>query len=110
MSANSLTVNQPIVGDESDQVFSQAAELFGMLSTPIRLRILNTLCDGEKNVTTLLTSIATTQSNLSQHLGAMYKAGILSKRRAGNQIFYSIRNQQAVAVCRAVCNQIATQL
>jgi DNA-binding transcriptional ArsR family regulator len=96
--------------DESTVVFEQAAQLFSMLSTPIRLRVLNVLCDGEKNVTTLLQNIPSTQSNLSQHLAAMYRAGILSKRRAGNQIFYAIKNQQAVTVCRSVCNQIATEI
>ncbi len=98
------------VADESAVVFEQAAQLFSMLSTPIRLRILNTLCDGEKNVTSLLEAIPTTQSNLSQHLSTMFLAGILSKRREGNQMFYAIRNQQAVTVCRSVCNQIATDL
>ncbi len=101
---------EPSNTDESTLVFEQAAELFGMLSTPIRLRVLNVLCEGEQNVSTLLQNIPSTQSNLSQHLAAMYRAGILSKRRAGNQIFYSIRNQQAVTVCRSVCNQIATEL
>jgi len=30
--------------DESEAVFNTAAELFGLLSTPIRLRILSSLC------------------------------------------------------------------
>lgn len=43
--------------DESEAVFSTAAELFGLLSTPIRLRILSALCHGEKNVSQLLAEI-----------------------------------------------------
>jgi DNA-binding transcriptional ArsR family regulator len=95
--------------DDADalRVFNTAAELFAMLSTPVRLQILSSLCDEEKNVSQLLSEIQASQSNLSQHLGAMYRSAILNKRREGNQIFYSVRNRQAVLICRSVCNQIA---
>ena len=43
--------------DESETVFSTAAELFGLLSTPIRLKIISSLCNGEKNVSQLLGDI-----------------------------------------------------
>ena len=96
--------------DDSEAVFSTAAELFGLLSTPIRLRILSALCHGEKNVSQLLAEIDTTQPNMSQHLSTLYRAGVLDRRREGTQIHYRIQNQQAVAVCRSVCTQIAMDL
>ena len=96
--------------DESEAVFNTAAELFSLLSTPIRLRILSSLCQGEKNVSHLLAEIPTTQPNMSQHLSTLYRAGILSKRRDSTQIYYRIENQQAVAVCRFVCTQIAMDM
>ncbi|MFN9938603.1 MAG: ArsR/SmtB family transcription factor, partial [bacterium] len=66
---------------ESDAVFRTAAELFGLLATPIRLRIISSLCQGEKNVSQLLDEIETTQPNMSQHLATLYRAGVLGKRR-----------------------------
>ena len=96
--------------DESEVVFNTAAELFGLLSTPIRLRSLSALCHGEKNVSQLLAEIDTTQPNMSQHLSTLYRAGVLDRRREGTQIHYRIQNQQAVAVCRSVCTQIAMDL
>jgi hypothetical protein len=39
---------------ESDQVFDLAAELFRVMSAPLRLKIISSLCDGEKNVSELL--------------------------------------------------------
>jgi DNA-binding transcriptional ArsR family regulator len=63
--------------DDTDAVFSSAAELFGLLSTPIRLKIISALCDGEKNVSQLLGDIDTTQPNMSQHLSMLYRAGVL---------------------------------
>ncbi|MBX3637866.1 MAG: ArsR family transcriptional regulator, partial [Rubrivivax sp.] len=50
--------------DESDQVFASAAELFRLLATPIRLKIISALCGHEKNVSQLLHEIDTTQPNM----------------------------------------------
>lgn len=96
--------------EESDKVFSSAAELFAILSTPIRLRLISALCNDEKNVSQLLGEIDATQPNLSQHLATLYRAGILGKRREGTQIFYRLQSQRAAALCRAVCTQIATEI
>ena len=96
--------------DESDAVFSSAAELFGLLATPIRLKILSALCAGEKNVSQLLREIDTTQPNMSQHLSTLYRAGVLGRRRDATQIYYSIADQRAASVCRSVCTQIALDM
>lgn len=99
--------------DEADQrqaVFERAAELFGLLSTPIRLRIISELCNTEKNVSQLLESIETAQSNMSQHLNMLYRAGVLARRRQGSQIFYRIADESAGLVCRAVCTQVAIDM
>lgn len=96
--------------EETEVVFTTAAELFSLLSTPIRLRILSSLCGGEKNVSQLLTEIPTTQPNMSQHLSTLYRAGVLGKRRDATQIYYRIANQQAADVCRAVCRQVAMDM
>lgn len=91
-------------------VFDKAAELFGLLSTPIRLRIISELCNAEKNVSQLLESIETAQSNMSQHLNMLYRAGVLARRRQGSQIFYRIADESAGLVCRAVCTQVAIDM
>ena len=94
---------------ESDQVFDLAAELFRVMSAPLRLKIISSLCDGEKNVSELLAGISTTQPNMSQHLNTLYQAGVLGKRRDGVQIYYRIVNDRVVTLCRAVCTQIAAE-
>jgi DNA-binding transcriptional ArsR family regulator len=95
--------------DESDPVFDSAAELFRLLSTPIRLKIISALCSHEKNVSQLLAEIDTTQPNMSQHLATLHRAGVLTRRRDATQIFYRIGSQRAATLCRAVCTQIATE-
>jgi len=89
------------------QDYEAAAELFGVLSTPIRLRIIGALCDGqEKNVTQLLQEIRVSQPNMSQQLNVLYRAGVVDRRRDGAQIYYRIADETVVRVCKAVCAQM----
>ena len=112
MSRHAATAKAQVIAatDESDEVFSTAAELFKLLATPIRLKIISALCRGEKNVSQLLQDVATTQPNMSQHLSSLYRAGVLAKRRDATQIYYRIGNERAAALCRAVCTQIAVEM
>jgi DNA-binding transcriptional ArsR family regulator len=92
------------------KVFASVAELFGVLSTPIRLHIISALCHGERNVSQLLTDIDTTQPNMSQHLATLYRAGVLGKRREGTQIYYRLQSERVAMLCRAVCTQVAIEM
>lgn len=92
---------------DMDAMFDLAAETFRVMSAPMRLKIINCLCNEEKNVGQLLEEIETTQPNMSQHLNTLFKAKILGRRRDGVQIYYRIINERVVTLCRAVCTQIA---
>ena len=96
--------------NEADLVFESAAELFGLLSTPVRLKIISAVCNGERNVSQLLAQIDTTQPNMSQHLATLYRAGVLGRRREGTQIYYRLHSERVAMLCRAVCTQVATEL
>jgi ArsR family transcriptional regulator len=85
--------------------FERAAELFGVLSTPVRLQIIGELCQSERNVSHLLGAIEVSQPNMSRHLNVLYQAGVVSKRRSGAQVFYRIANDSVVSICKAVCTQ-----
>jgi ArsR family transcriptional regulator len=95
---------------DADTVFDSVAELFALLSTPIRLKIISSLCKGEKNVTQLLSEIDTTQPNMSQHLSTLYRAGVLGKRRDSTQIYYRLESERVATLCRAVCTQVAMEM
>ena len=95
---------------EEDVVFESAAELFGLLSTPVRLKIISAVCNGERNVSDLLAQIDTTQPNMSQHLATLYRAGVLGRRREGTQIYYRLQSERVAMLCRAVCTQVAVEL
>lgn len=95
---------------DTDNIYESAAELFSLLSTPIRLKIIRALCHNEKNVSQLLAEIETTQPNMSQHLSTLYRAGILARRRDSTQIYYRLQSERVATLCRAVCIQIAQEL
>lgn len=108
--ATAATAGDETAESEPDQVFTSAAELFRLLATPIRLKIISALCQTEKNVSQLLTEIDTTQPNMSQHLATLYRAGVLGRRRDATQVYYRIGNERAASLCRAVCTQIALEM
>lgn len=109
-----MTVNTTPANVEDQQtaarVFEVAAELFSVLSTPIRLQILGALCDGEMSVSQILERVETTQPNLSQHLAILYRHGVIGKRKEGTQVIYNVQSEKAVALCRSVVTQVAIEL
>lgn len=88
--------------DVSSRVFERAADLFGLLAAPTRLRIIRELCGAELNVSELLMRIEITQPNMSRHLSLLYRSGLVSKRRDGAQIFYQVSSDVRSLVCASV--------
>lgn len=99
-----------MTNNDGDRVYESAAELFALLSTPVRLKIISAVCQGERNVSDLLAQIDTTQPNMSQHLATLYRAGILDRRREGTQIYYRLQSERVATLCRAVCTQVAMEI
>ncbi|OIQ91318.1 putative HTH-type transcriptional regulator [mine drainage metagenome] len=115
MSARSIPLQmlstQHAAEDEAtDQVFIRTAELFSALATPLRLRILSAICNQGKSVNAIVEAVDSTQPNVSQHLKMLYSAGIVAKRRVGNQMVYRVRSEDVLQLCRAAYTKIETEL
>lgn len=93
--------------DELDPVFQAVASYFSVLSEPTRLRIMHSICETEKTVSQIVEEIGATQTNASRHLSLMFRAGVLTRRKEGNLVFYRVTDVAMVEICRTVCNQIA---
>lgn len=93
--------------DEMQPIFESAAELFGLLASPMRLRLLRVLCNGEQSVGAIVLETGAAQSNVSQHLAVLYRHRVVARRREGSQIYYRIANEMVVQLCRTVCTQFA---
>jgi len=74
----------------------QAAHCVKAIAHPLRMSILSMLAEGEKNVQELTKELGTTQSNVSQHLFQMRARNLVTTRREGNMIYYSIVNPKLV--------------
>jgi ArsR family transcriptional regulator len=68
------------------------AEFFKALAHPLRIKILDALRDGEFGVNELCARLGAEQSNLSQQLAVLRSRNIVSARKNGNNVFYSVRD------------------
>ena len=76
------------------QLQSFKAELFKALSHPTRIRILELLRDGEKGVSQLQLELGAEGSTVSQQLAILRMKNLVDTRRAGNAIYYRLRDSQ----------------
>ncbi len=66
------------------------AEVFKAMGHPLRLGVIEFLRDGEKCVCEIVDHTGTGISNISKHLSVLKKAGIVTDRRDGLRIMYSL--------------------
>jgi ArsR family transcriptional regulator, virulence genes transcriptional regulator len=75
--------------DCTDRIaLSRASDLFMSLSNPIRLAIILRVMKREWSVNEMAFDIALSQSALSQHLGKLRAAGVVTTRKAGQTVYY----------------------
>ncbi len=68
------------------------AEIFQALAHPTRIAILDLLREGEMTVGAFADHLNLEQANLSQHLAVLRAKQIVTARKAGNQVFYTVRD------------------
>lgn len=71
------------------------ADLFKILSNPVRIQILDTLRKGETSVNDIAQWLEVESSSISQQLAILKRYHLIKGRREGNYIFYSI-NEPAI--------------
>ncbi len=95
---------------ELNAVFESTARYFSVLGEPTRLKILHAICKEERCVNDIIEATGALQANVSRHLGLMYQAGVLTRRREGTQIFYRVADPLFVELCRTISTQVASRL
>lgn len=81
-----------------DSLHRFKANIFQGLAHPTRIAIVETLKEGELAAGAIIQRLGLEQANASQHFTVLRTKGIVSSRRAGNQILYSIRDESLIAV------------
>ena len=86
------------------------AARFRLLGEPNRLRLLAELQQGERCVNDLARATGLTQANVSRHLHALAQNGILSRRKAGLQVFHAIADPKIFKLCDLVCGSLSSRM
>jgi len=110
MKAKVQKATKNLTPKQMEKVFLEVASYFNVLSEPVRLRIMYAVCTGEKSVTEVVQICGTSQANVSRHLLALYKAGILMRRKEVVTVYYSIADNTTVEMCQMVCAKIAESI
>ncbi len=82
-------------------VHARKAELFKALGHPARVRVLELLTAGEVPVSVLLAETGLEASHLSQHLGVLRRAGVVTARRDGGGAYYRLADDSVARMLAA---------
>lgn len=86
------------------------ADIFQALAHPTRIAILEQLSEGEMSAGELIERLGMEQANVSQHLSVLRGKQVVVNRKAGNQVFYSVRDRTIVKVLELMRKYFHTQL
>ncbi len=91
------------------EALEQVAAYFQALSEPTRLRILNELRAGERNVSDLAHAAGSSIANMSRHLSFLTQRGLVERETRGTAVYYRIADTSVYRLCDLVCGNIARQ-
>jgi ArsR family transcriptional regulator len=74
------------------------ASIFQALAHSTRIAIIEALRDGELPAGAIIERLGVEQANASQHLSILRAKQIVSSRKEGNQVFYSVRDPLLIEV------------
>jgi len=84
------------------QSASQCCALLKAMAQEDRLLLLCQLIEGEHNVGELEAAVGLHQPSLSQHLGVLRDEGLVSARREGKFMYYSLASVEVVSVMQTL--------
>jgi len=100
---SNLKALRPFAAEELEQI----AGRFRMLGEPMRLRILQAVCKGPRTVSDIVSATGATQANVSKHLSLLAAAGILTREKDGQRVYYGMKDPLAVKLCELVRTQLS---
>lgn len=92
-------------------LYQMKADFFKTLGHPIRIRVLELLCQREHAVSEMLTEIGVEPANLSQQLSILRRAGLVTGRREGLSVTYEVTTPEVaelLAAARAIITGVVT--
>ena len=87
----------------------KAAETLKILAHPQRLRLIEILeRENDMPVHVLMEETGFPQAVVSQHLNQMRRSGLLTARRQGKEMWYSITDPRALSILNCICTHCST--
>jgi Predicted transcriptional regulators len=78
----------------AQKVFDDVAETFDLISDPTRVKILWLLCHTEDCVANIAATVGMSSPAVSHHLKVLRQAGILSSRKEGKEVYYTLADTE----------------
>jgi len=94
-------------GDLSADRLQEAAGIFGLLASTLRLHIVWVLSQGEQDVGSLAEQVGAPMPTVSQHLAKLKLAGLVRSRHQGRRRVYLVDDPDLVAVVRLMVEHLA---
>jgi ArsR family transcriptional regulator len=95
--------------DLTDAELEKVAVQFRLLSEPMRLKILQALCVRPLAVSEIVAATGATQSNISKHLSLLASAGLITRHRDGQFVYYGMSNPLTLKLCELVHRELLNQ-
>jgi ArsR family transcriptional regulator len=88
----------------------RAADQLRVLGQVARLRAIELLADGPQSPQQLSDALGLSQQNVSKHLQVLHSVGLLSRRREGSRVLYSLADEGVVEMLDRMALRISVQL
>lgn len=90
----------------SDDELEDIALHFRLLGEPMRLKILRAVCRAPRSVNDIVDAVGATQANVSKHLSLLAAAGILTRKKKGQCVYYGLKDELTLRMCELVHSRL----
>ena len=87
---------------EGEIVYRIKADFLKALAHPTRLKVIEFLKKGERNVGDMMKALDIEQSSLSRHLAVLKQNGILKTKQERTTVYYDIQDHDIFKVLRPI--------
>ncbi len=100
--SNARRTTRALTPAELEKVATQ----FRLLGEPMRLGILQLICSKPLTVGEIVSATGATQSNISKHLSLLASAGVITRQKDAQFVYYRLSDPLTLRLCELVHSQL----
>ncbi|MBN1507934.1 MAG: winged helix-turn-helix transcriptional regulator [Sedimentisphaerales bacterium] len=97
-----------MINEKMSLLFERQAGIAKAVAHPLRTAVIDFLKDGERCVCDIAEHVGSERSNISRHLAVMVHAGVLTCRKEGLKVFYTLKTP-CIAQCLSCITRVVKQ-